>query len=619
MIREQITKMVTEALGEAAKNGDLGGLTPENTGCLTIEKPKNPEFGDFAVNVSPLARHAKMPPPKIAEEVSKYFSADYAQINIVAGFINFKIKNEKLYDCIKEIIVKNKDFGRNNLGNGEKLMIEYVSANPTGPLHIGHGRWAAVGSSLAELLKFSGFDVYQEFYINDAGNQMNNLFESFLIRIYQVNGYDFAIPTDETGKKNYYPGEYLLDLAGKYNGENPDKFPKILESLYISEYCDETGRYIISPKTETFKPEEGEKTPEKLREELLKYVSGEILRQQNALLARLKINFDNWFSEASLYAENKVESAINKLKDAGKIYEKDGALWFKSSEYGDDQDRVIIKQDGVTPTYLTADIAYHYDKIQRGFERLINIWGADHHGYVARIKASIAALGKDSDRLEILLGQLVNLVISGEQVRMGKRRKMVTLEELVDDVGVDGTRFWMVMRDINSTLDFDVDLAKSASDENPVYYSQYAHARSCSILRTAVSQRPDRETGEILPPLFSKQELDELFNPDTFDVTRLTPLLNTEEQREFDSTRALILKLESFDDLIASAAKSRAPYMIARYVLDLAKDFHHFYTFTRVLNADKEVMKARLTLVNATKQVLANAFMILGVCAPEKM
>ncbi len=595
MIKEQIAKITEEAIKNAVKNGELGGLTPENAGTVAVEKPKNPEFGDFAVNVSQLARFAKMPPPKIAQAVVKSISADYTEINTVAGFINFKMKNEKLYECIKEIIIKNDDFGRNNLGNNEKTMVEYVSANPTGPLHIGHGRWAAVGSALSELLKFSGYGIYQEFYINDAGNQIKNLGKSLWIRILQEMGTNAVFPEDEKELKNYYPGDYLVDVAKEYLKQNLQRAKELHE---------------LNP--DYLNPSSG------LVGEISDFGKKLILERQKQFLSRLGVDFDNWFPETSLHLNNEIKPAMEKLKDSGKIYEKDGAVWFKSSDYGDDQDRVIIKHDG-NYTYLTADIAYHYDKLRRGFERLINIWGADHHGYVARIKASIDALGKDSSCLEVLLGQLVNLIISGEQVRMGKRRKMVTLEELVDDVGVDGTRYWMIMRDINTTLDFDVDLAKSKSDENPVYYSQYAHARSCSILANAISERPDRETGEVLPPLFSRQDLDELFNPETFRVEQLSSLLQTDDKREFESTRALVLRLESFDDMIINAAKSRAPYMVARYILELAKDFHHFYTFTRVLNADIEVMKARLTLVQATKQVLANAFRILGVSAPEKM
>lgn len=593
MLKQEINKAVIDAVREFLPEH------PEQGETLVIEKPKNPEFGDFAVNVSPLARYAKMPPPKIAEEIAKNINM---KTYTVAGFINFRVENQKLNQCVKKIINEGENYGRNNLGNSEKVLLEYVSANPTGPLHIGHGRWAATGSALANLLQFSGYDVTQEFYINDAGNQMNNLFESFLIRLYQVNGYGLTIPEGE-GAKKYYPGEYLINIARKFNKEQPDKFKEVLKCFNVPEYLPEVGSYVIAGSEYATRKQQPKL--QQLWDELLKYVYAEIMEQQQALLLRLRVNFDNWFPESSLYEKNEVKDALDKLEESHKLYEKDGAVWFKSSDYEDDQDRVIIKKDG-SFTYLTADIAYHYDKIRRGFDRLINVWGADHHGYVARVKASIEAMGKESSSLEVLLGQMVNLVISGEQVRMGKRTKMITLEELVEEVGVDGTRYWMIMRDINQTLDFDIDLAKSCSDENPVYYSQYAHARACSILRTAISERIDRETGEKLPPLMNKL---------VFDTDKLDALW----AEESEPTKNLVMKLESFEDAVLSAAKNRAPYMIARYIQELAKDFHHFYTFTRVLNVEREVMQARLCLVQATKQVLANAFGILGVSAPEKM
>lgn len=547
MLKYEISKKVNQAIKQ---------FLPEYDGSLPLEKPKNPDFGDFAVNVSPLAKYAKMPPPKIAEAISGYLDMN---TSVVAGFINFKVEKQELNRCIREILAKRENFGRNNLGNGEKVILEYVSANPTGPLHIGHGRWAATGSALANLLNFSGYEVYQEFYINDAGKQIENLGKSLEIRVKQEKGENIDFPEDT---KNYYTGEFLIDVAKKYIEEGGNR-----------DYSEFARKYN--------------------------------LEQQKKLLDRFGVNFNDWFSETSLYHRNEVSAAIKKLEESGKLYKKDGALWFKSSDYGDDQDRVIIKQDG-TYTYLAADIAYHYNKLNRGFERLINIWGADHHGYVARVKASIEAMGRDSSCFEVLLGQLVNLIISGEHVRMGKRRKMVTLEELIEEVGIDGTRFWMIMRDINNTLDFDVRLAASCSDENPVYYCQYAYARACSILKTAISQRIDRETGQELPPLF--KELD--FNTGNLDFLW---------QEEGNSTKTLILRLESFDDIVETAARLRAPYMIARYALDLAKDFHHFYAFTRVLNEEEGVMKARLCLVEATRQIMANALNLLGVSTPERM
>ena len=337
---------------------------------------------------------------------------------------------------------------------------------------------------------------------------------------------------------------------------------------------------------------------------------------QKALLKEFKVNFDIFYSELDLYDEknNKVEKCVQRLKNMGKVYEKDGAIWFKSSDYGDDQDRVIKKADG-SNTYLTADIAYHLDKFERGYDRLINIWGADHHGYVARVKASIAALDYNPDKLEILLGQLVNLVINGEEVRMGKRKNMVTLDDLIEEVGVDATRFWMCMRNIDTTLDFDIELAKTASDENPIFYVQYAHARACSILRNAVSEKINPQTGEKLSPPMTKIELDDLSRHYSADI--LNPIFMEEETVQ--SAKKLILKLEEYKALIKYSAENRHVYTICRYVQELAADFHSFYNISRVITEDKSMMKARLSLVLATKQVLKNALDILDIAAPEKM
>ena len=313
---------------------------------------------------------------------------------------------------------------------------------------------------------------------------------------------------------------------------------------------------------------------------------------QKDLLEKFGVNFDNFYPESSLHERGLVEKAVEELKNTNHLYEKDGAIWFKSSLYGDSEDRVIKKADG-TNTYLTADIAYHNDKILRGFDRLINIWGADHHGYIPRIKASIEALGNDGGCLEVLLGQLVNLIIDGEQQRMGKRKKMLTLGDLIEEVGVDATRFWMIMRSIDTTLDFDVNLAKSSNDENPVFYVQYAHARVCSILRTAVSERFDSENKTQLPPFFAQEEINQISkNPN------ILPAL-IEGDKSFPFTKKLILKLENFEDVVVSAAKSRAPYLLCRYAQELASDFHQFYANARVLNVEEDVMKARLAIVLA--------------------
>ena len=326
-------------------------------------------------------------------------------------------------------------------------------------------------------------------------------------------------------------------------------------------------------------------------------------------LDNFRVHFDNFYSELTLHKSGKVDACVNKLKASGKIYQKDGADWFKSSDYGDDQDRVIKKADG-SNTYLTADIAYHIDKLERGFDRMINIWGADHHGYVARVKASIEALGYDPNKLEVLLGQLVNLVIDGNEVRMGKRKNMVTLEDLINEVGVDATRFWMSMRNIDTTLDFDIELAKKNTDENPVFYVQYAHARACSILRNVVSEKTNTETGEKTPAPMSVDEFNKLI--ENFSATDVLPTL--------DTARKLILKLEEWKSVIKTSAETRQVYTICRYVQELASEFHSFYNANRVISEDKEMMRARIALVWSVKTVLHNALEnILGVTAPERM
>lgn len=575
MLKDFFVNEVETAIVKAIKDKKLGQMENYESGMLSIEKPKNLEFGDFALNVSSLARFAKLSPAQIAQEIANYLKSDEYQVNIIGGFINFKIGNELLKKVIVEVFEKRENFGKPEKIKKERINLEYVSANPTGPFHIGHGRWAAFGSSLANILKFYGHDVTQEFYINDAGAQIEKLGKSLKIRIQQELGEKVDFPADETERKNYYAGEYLIPVAKKYLKEGNND----LDISTLSEYAKQ-----------------------------------EMERLQRELLENFRVDFDIFYSELDLYKQNKVENCITKLQEMKKVYEKDGAVWFKSSEYGDDQDRVIKKADG-SNTYLTADIAYHIDKLERGFERLINILGADHHGYVARVKAAIAAFGYDPNSLEVLLGQLVNLVINGEEVRMGKRKNMVTLDDLIEEVGVDATRFWMTMRNIDTTLDFDIELAKTASDENPVFYVQYAHARACSILRNAVSEKINPETGEKSSAPLTEKELKDLKESYKEDI--LNPIFD--ESESFNSARKLILKIEEYKNTIKFSAENRQVYTICRYVQELAADFHSFYNASRVICEDKDIMKARLAIVMATKGVLKNALDIIAVSAPEKM
>ena len=571
MIKDYFINSIENAIEKAVKEGKLGSMTEYKTGTLNPERPKNTDFGDYAVNVSSLARTARIAPPQIANAILEYIDKDDNEYTVIGGFINFKAGKKILSNLVEEIFVNKKEFGKPQNVETENIILEYVSANPTGPFHIGHGRWAAMGSVLANLLKFYGHDVYQEFYINDAGSQIQKLGNSLAIRIRQELGEDVDFPSDEIERKNYYPGDYLIPVAKDYlkthNGLPED----------IQELCDFAKDY-----------------EEKV---------------QRDLLDKFKVHFDNFYSELSLHKSGKVDECVSKLKASGKIYQKDGADWFKSSDYGDDQDRVIKKADG-SNTYLTADIAYHIDKLERGFDRMINIWGADHHGYVARVKASIEALGYEPDKLEVLLGQLVNLVIDGNEVRMGKRKNMVTLEDLIDEVGVDATRFWMSMRNIDTTLDFDIELAKKNSDENPVFYVQYAHARACSILRNVISEKLNTETGEKSPAPMSEAELEQLIS--SFKADMVLPTI--------DTARHLILKLEEYKSVIKNSAETRQVYTICRYVQELAAEFHSFYNANRVISEDKEMMKARIALVWSVKTVLHNALEdILAVTAPDRM
>lgn len=569
MLKDFFLNEVKNGIKKAAACGKLGQMGTDEKFSLIVEKPKNSDFGDFAVNVSSLARSAKIAPPMIAQAIVENLTKENYSVTVVGGFINFKIENSLLAEAVAEILEKKENYGKPENVPVEKILLEYVSANPTGPFHIGHGRWAAMGSALANLLKFYGHEVYQEFYINDAGSQIQKLGNSLKIRIKQELGENIDFPTDEIERKNYYPGEYLISVAKKY----------------LSEHEPTDDVQVLSH-----------------------YAKKEMEACQKALLKEFRVHFDNFYSELDLHKSGKVEESYKELMAKGMLYEKEGAMWFKSSEFGDDQDRVIKKADG-SNTYLTADIAYHIDKLRRGYDRLINIWGADHHGYVARVKASIEALGYDPNKLEVLLGQLVNLVINGEEVRMGKRKNMVTLDDLIEEVGIDATRYWMEMRNIDMTLDFDIELAKKSTDENPVFYVQYAYARVCSILRNAVNDRVNPETGESIKAPMTQAELDDLIN--NFDKNIIL--------KTADSAKALILKLEEFKSVIKLSTENRTVYTICRYVQELAAEFHSFYNSNRVICDDKDLMKSRLALMIAIKTTLKNALDILAVSAPERM
>lgn len=550
-IKEILAGAIKKAALTAIEKGTVKeGELPE----VLLEVPPQKEFGDFASNFAmQSARSLKCNPRIVAQAVIDNLDCAYVDRAEIAGpgFINFYLKDNWLSDMFANIVKAGENYGNLTAPTKEKIQLEYVSANPTGPLHVGHGRGAAVGSSLANLMKAAGYDVTREYYINDAGNQINNLAASVNARYLEAYGIDVEFP------ENGYHGHDIIETAERIKRIYGDKFLHMDEDKRIEEF-----RTIA------------------LKEKLA------ALKED---LEAFNVTYDVWFSEQTLHDGNKIKKACDLLTERGYMYEKDGALWLKATEHGDDKDRVVIRDNGV-PTYFAADIAYHRNKFERGFDRVINLWGADHHGYIARMKAAVGALGYNPDQLEILILQMVSLYRNGELVKMSKRTgQSVTLNELIEEVGTDAARFFFVMRSIDSQLDFDLTLATEKSNENPVYYIQYAHARICSIFRQL------KEAG-----------IEEVADA---DYTLLTDPTETE----------LIKKLGEYPELIASAAKERAVHRVAHYVHELAGLFHSFYNQCRILGVDPELQQARIKLVKATQHVLRHALNILGVSAPERM
>ena len=549
-----IKDTLTEAIVAAAKSAIADGVFPEGElPKVVLEVPPQKEFGDFATNFAmQSARVFHKAPRQIAEELVKRIEGDWLDHAQIAGpgFLNFYLKGNVLYDSFQKILEAGDNYGQLPQKDAPKIQVEYVSANPTGLLHVGHGRGAAAGSALVNLLRAAGFPVESEYYINDAGNQMNNLARSVNARYLELLGRQVEFPEDG------YHGQDIIDTAQRIIDKEGDKYLSMSDEERLAIFKD------------------------------LAYV--EKLATLKEDLAAFNVTFDNWFSERTLHPEA-VKAAVKILQDNGSIYEQDGALWLKSTAYGDDKDRVVIRDNGV-PTYLAADIAYHHNKYERGFDRLINIWGADHHGYVCRVKAAMDALGHDSDKLTVLLLQMVALYRGGELVKMSKRTgQSVTLNELLEEVGTDAARYFFLMRSLDSQLDFDLDLAKKKSNDNPVYYIQYAHARICSIFRQAEENKLAVGTKPELSLLTDESELD------------------------------LIKKIEEYPEEIERAARDYAPQRIARYSYDLASAFHSFYNRCRIVGVEEKLAEARLALVQVTAHVIRHSLGILGVSAPEQM
>ncbi len=562
MISGKIASLIEKSIEVLRESGEF---RLKSIPKFEIERPREKTHGDWASNIAlVLAGQLGQPPRKIAESIVAHLNDKQHYLQKVevagAGFINFFLSAKWLYEGLSDILIRKSSFGRSNLGEGAKVQVEFVSANPVGPMHIGHGRWAAVGDTLANLLETLGYKVTREFYINDYGTQMNIFGKSVAARYCELLGEKVAFPSEG------YMGEYIKEIAQEIIETDGDK--------YLNLSSEE-------------------------RENLFKERAyQQVLEHMRKTLLSMGVSFDVWFSESSLHHTGAIKEAIEELDSRGLVYKRDGALWLKTSEFGDDKDRVLIRESG-EPTYFAADVAYHKNKISRNFVQIINIWGADHHGYVPRIKAAISALGYRESSVEIIIGQLVNLLRSGEQVKMSKRKgEMVTLEELLSEVGKDAVRFLFLMSDTNNPLDFDIELAKEQSSENPVYYVQYAHARICSILRYAEEQNASflKFLGEI----------------EQGKIPRCDLLV---EESEFD----LIRKLLEFEDIVQRCGLQRAPHHLTRYGQDLAALFHVFYTKCRVISGDLALSKQRLALVKATKVVLENLLKLMGVAAPEKM
>ncbi|MBN1930818.1 MAG: arginine--tRNA ligase [Desulfobacterales bacterium] len=555
-MKQKIRNLILQAAKEAFQKGDLPA---SQFPCVEIEESKIALHGDFSTNISMvMAATQKMSPRKIAELILKHMHDPdglLSKIEIAGpGFINFFIKPSFWYPFLREIHETNLAYGATDIGQGEKVLIEFVSANPTGPLHVGHGRGAAVGDSVANILSFCGYDVKREYYINDSGRQINTLGRSVFLRYKELFGQNIEFPQD------CYQGDYIVDLAVKIRED--------LNGDLLSRCEDDAIAYCA------------------------RFAAENILNGIQADLESFGVHFDQWYCEQSLYDSGKVDQVIENFSKKNIIYKKDGAIWFKTTEYGDEKDRVVVRTNGQT-TYFASDIAYHQDKFERGFNRVIDVWGADHHGYIPRMAASIAAAGYHVNQFHVILVQLVNLLRGGEPVAMSTRAgEFVTLENVISEVGSDAARFLFLTRHYDSPLDFDLELAKKKTNDNPVFYVQYVHARIASIAAKGL------EKG--------------IQDVSCWNEAAVAMLKEPEEIQ-------LIKNMARYPEIIRQSAEFMEPHRITFYLMNLAASFHAYYNKHRVLTDEYLLTHARLYLVSAVKKVIRNGLTLLGVSAPERM
>ncbi|MFC1812816.1 arginine--tRNA ligase [Thermodesulfobacteriota bacterium] len=554
-MKNKIKKIISQAVFAAYEKGDL---TSSEVPDVEVEEPKVALHGDFSTNISMVMASAqRMPPKKIAEAVIHHMTDPediIARAEIAGpGFINLFMNISSWHPILHRIHEKNDRYGASNIGNGKNIQVEFVSANPTGPLHVGHGRGAAVGDTVANILSFCGYTVEKEYYINDSGRQINTLGRSVYLRYKAFLGEEIEYPDD------CYQGDYIIDYAKRIKSLEGDSIIDLDEAEAIR-FC---ARYAA--------------------EHILKNIKND--------LESFGVEYDNWFSEQSLFDSGKVEKVIDDFRRQGVIYEKDGALWFKTHDFGDEKDRVVVRNNG-QPTYFASDIAYHQDKFDRGFDRAIDVWGADHHGYIPRVTASIEASGRRRNRFNVILVQLVNLLRGGEPVAMSTRAgEFVTLKDVIEEVGRDAARFIFLTRHYESTLDFDLELAKKKTNDNPVFYVQYVHARISSIARKA------REMG--IPSADGNSGM----------ISRL------EAPEEIN----LMKTMARYPEVVKQSAENMEPHRITYYLMNLASAFHTYYNKHRVLTDDPALTRGRLYMVLAVQMVIRNGLTLLGVSAPERM
>jgi arginyl-tRNA synthetase len=554
-MKQKIKNLIVEAAKKAHQKGDLPSA---EIPAVEVEAPKIEAHGDFSTNIAMIMASAqKMPPRKIAEVISAHIQDPEAILEkseiAGPGFINFFLKTSAWHPILKQVHAADTHYGSTDIGQGQKFQVEFVSSNPTGPLHVGHGRGAAVGDAVANLLSLCGYDVQKEYYINDSGRQIHTLGRSVYLRYKELSGQKVKFPAD------CYQGGYIRDLAAEIKSQKGDT---------LLGQPEEDARMICA-----------------------RFAAAKILEGIRDDLKLFGVEFDCWFSEQSLYDSGRVDQILADFRKKGIVYEKEGALWFKTSDFGDEKDRVVVKHNGET-TYFASDIAYHQDKYDRGFERVIDVWGADHHGYIPRMKAAVEASGHQRDQFDVILVQLVNLLRAGEPVAMSTRAgEFETLRDVVAEVGRDAARFIFLTRHYESALDFDLEVAKQKTNDNPVYYVQYVHARISSILRKAREQ-------EACETSWDDKAVARLDKPEEID---------------------LIKALARYPDVLAGSAESMEPHRVTFYLMDLASAFHTYYNKHRVLSDDPLLQCGRLNLVLAVQKVIRNGLTLLGVSAPDRM